>query len=92
MTIQFPTGYGNNVLTNVELLGSGTTKIADVLLTDSYSSFTALQRTAIVGFVQQGAGLVLGGQAWCVSPHTACASTRHVAVHSLSLLCRQPAL
>jgi hypothetical protein len=68
VTIQRPTNFSSNELTNAQLtfIGSGSTKIADVLLTDSYSSFTPTQRAAFVNFVQQGAGLVLGGQAWCV--------------------------
>lgn len=65
-TILPPTGFTSHVLSNASVLG-GSTKIADVLLTDSYTSYTTGQRSAIMDFIQrQGSGLVLGGQAWCV--------------------------
>lgn len=67
MTIQPPTGYASNVLSDVSVLtgGAGGARIADVLLTDSYTSFSAAQRAAITAFLgQQAGGLVLGGQAW----------------------------
>lgn len=68
LTIQLPTNSTSNFITNVVItsISSNSTKIADVLLTDSYYSYTPTQRAAIVNFVQQGAGLVLGGQAWWV--------------------------
>lgn len=64
VSVQLPTGFTSHVLNDVSVLGSGSSRIADVLLTDSYKAFSAAQRAAIVTFVQQGAGLVLGGQAW----------------------------
>jgi hypothetical protein len=65
ISIQFPTGLSSHVLSDVAVLGSSSSsKIADVLLTDSYTAFTEAQRSTIVTFVHQGAGLVLGGQAW----------------------------
>lgn len=66
-TINFPTGLTTNVINDVSVLTNANgVRIADVLLTDSYKSYTTAQRSAIVSFVQAGAGLVLGGQAWCV--------------------------
>jgi hypothetical protein len=64
ITLRFPTGLANHWVSDVSTLGSGSSRIADVLLTDSYKSFTAAQRAAIVTFVQTGGGLVIGGQAW----------------------------
>lgn len=63
-TIQFPTGRTSHSLSDVSALGSGSTRIADVLLTDSYQAYTDTQRANTVAFVQQGGGIVLGGQAW----------------------------
>ena len=63
--IAFPTGLTTNVLNDVSVLTNANgTRIADVLLTNSYASYTTAQRSAIVSFVQAGTGLVLGGQAW----------------------------
>lgn len=66
-SITNPTGYTSNFLGDVSVLAAGTntSRVADVLLTDSYFAFTASQRASLVTFVQQlGGGLVLGGQAW----------------------------
>lgn len=63
-TIDFPTGLTSHSLSDLSVLGSGSTRIADVLLTNSYQGYTDTQRANTVAFVQQGAGLVLGGQAW----------------------------
>ena len=45
-------------------LGSGATAVADVWFTNPYTAYTAAEQTAIRTFVQQGGGLVLGGQGW----------------------------
>jgi hypothetical protein len=65
-TIQLPTGMSSHILSDVSALGSGSSRIADVLLTDSYTAYTETQRANTVAFLQQGAGMVTGGQAWWV--------------------------
>lgn len=64
ITLQFPRGLTSHSVSDISVLGSGSSRIADVLLTDSYKAFTPTQQAAIVLFVQTGGGLVIGGQAW----------------------------
>lgn len=65
-TISFPTGYSTNYIAVSALTGnSSADRVADVLLTDGYTSFTDTQRATIAKFLkQQDGGLVIGGQAW----------------------------
>ena len=65
-TINFPTGFSTNYIAVSALTGnSSVNRVADVLLTDGYTSFTDAQKSTIANFLkQQDGGLVMGGQAW----------------------------
>lgn len=84
-TIQLPTGMSSHTLTDVSALGSGSSRIADVLLTDSYTAYTDTQRANTVAFLQQGAGMVTGGQAWWVAAawHAVCHSYQQCVWHTM---------
>lgn len=61
VTISLPTGFTSHFIPAASL-GSGTSAVADVWFTDSYKAYTISEQTTIRTFVQQGGGLVLGGQ------------------------------
>jgi hypothetical protein len=64
ITITNPTGYSTSFFNDLSNLGSGATRIADVVLSQSYTSFGATEKAAVTSFLESGGGLVIGGQAW----------------------------
>jgi hypothetical protein len=62
--ITFPSGYTTHFLSSLTGLGTGATRIADVVLTNSYKVYAGAEKDAITSFLQTGGGLVIGGQAW----------------------------
>jgi hypothetical protein len=62
--ITFPSGYTTHFLSSLTGLGTGATRIADVVLTNSYKVYAGAEKDAITSFLQAGGGLVIGGQAW----------------------------
>jgi len=64
ITITNPTGYNTPFFSNLLALGSGATRIADVVVSQSFTNYGSTEKAVISSFLQSGGGLVLGGQAW----------------------------